>query len=247
MTSDQGVLACATFLRQLCHATKQEHAQVSTQPNWPALISSFRERSGFTQQAFADKMGVTPSTVSRWESGKQLPNFKTQALLRPNVVASQLRSKDEWIFRVDASSGHEILFNSNDIVLAVSDVLLRFHKMRREQIKGSSLAQFFRDAFSFEASVAHSITRDQMRDSFFSGGLRLIEQVSDVSTSTGVVRFSSEIWPVVASDGEILALVIASRLGSSPEPGLCSSYRLVSSNPVKYDARSVTETRSTKR
>lgn len=214
---------------------------MTNQPNWPALISIFRERSGLTQHAFAHSVGVTPSTVSRWESGKQLPNFKTQALLRPNVIASQLRSKDEWVFRVDASCGHEMLFDSNDIILAVSDVLVRFHAMPRDQIVGLTMAEFFRDAFSPEASAAHATMRDRIRDAFFSGGLRLIEQISDVSTSTGVIRFSSEIWPVVTNDGEILALVIASRLGYSPEPGLCRRYRLVSSNPVKQVARLATE------
>lgn len=220
---------------------------MNIQPNWPSLISAYRLRSGLTQHSFAEKVGVTPSTVSRWESGKQMPNFKTQALLRANDVASQLRSKDEWIFRVDASCGHEMLFDSNDIILAVSDVLVGFHAMPRDQIVGLNMAEFFRDAFSPEASASHATMRDRVRDAFFSGGLRLIEQISDVSTSTGVIRFSSEIWPVVASDGEILALLIASRLGYSPEPGLCRRYRLVSSNPVKQVARMATETPVTKR
>lgn len=204
------------------------------QPNWPSLISAFRLRSGLTQQSFAEKMGVTPSTVSRWESGKQAPNFKMQAALRPDIVASQFRSKEEWIFRVNASCGHEMLFNSDDVILAVSDVLVKFHAMRRDQIVGLTLAQFFRNAFSPEASVAHATMRDRVRDAFFSGGLRLLEQISDVRVSEGVVRFYSDVWPIVANDGEILALVIASKHGPSPEPNLCKSYRLVRSDPVRY-------------
>jgi transcriptional regulator with XRE-family HTH domain len=180
-------------------------------------------------------MGVTPSTVSRWESGKQAPNIQAQAALRPDMVASQFRSKEEWIFRVNASCGHEILFDSDDIILAVSDVLVKFHAMRRDQIVGLNLAQFFREAFSVSAAATHSKMRDQVRDAFFSGGLRLIEQISDVKTPSGVVRFSSEIWPVVAGDGEILALLIASKLGHSPEPNLCASYRLVRSEPVRHN------------
>lgn len=151
------------------------------------------------------------------------------------MVASQFRSKEEWIFRVNASCGHEILFDSDDIILAVSDVLVKFHAMRRDQIVGLNLAQFFREAFSVSAAATHSKMRDQVRDAFFSGGLRLIEQISDVKTPSGVVRFSSEIWPVVAGDGEILALLIASKLGHSPEPNLCASYRLVRSEPVRHN------------
>jgi transcriptional regulator with XRE-family HTH domain len=200
-----------------------------------------------SQQSFADKMGVTPSTVSRWESGKQAPNLKTQAALRPDMVESQFRSKEEWVFRVNASSGHEMLFDSNDIILAVSDVLVRFHSMRRDQIVGSSLAQFFRVAFSPEASASYSTMRDRVRDDFFSGGLRLLAQISDVRVPSGIVRFFSDVWPVVASDGEILALVIASRHGPSPEPQLCKSYRLVRSDPIRHDGKRPTDTRVAER
>lgn len=214
---------------------------MTIQPNWPSLISAYRLRSGLTQRSFAETMGVTPSTVSRWESGKQTPNFKAQAALRPDMVASQFRSKEEWIFRVNASCGHEMLFDSDDIIIAVSDVLVRFHAMRRDQIVGLSMAEFFRRAFSPEASVTHATMRDRVRDAFFSGGLRLIEQISDVQVPSGTVRFSSEIWPVAANDGEILALVIASRHGPSPEPHLCKSYRLVRSDPVSYDGNRATE------
>lgn len=202
--------------------------------NWPSLISAYRADSGLTMHAFAKKVGVTPSTISRWESGKQIPNFKIQSAIRQSLNFAQLRSKEEWIFRVNASSGHEILFDRNDIILAVSEVLVTFHKRRRSQIVGVDLETFFQDTFSVEASVVHAKTRDQMSDDFFSGGLRLIEQISDVRVSNGVVRFSSEFWPVVAGDGEILALIVAVKLGSSPEPDLCKSYRLVSSRALKF-------------
>lgn len=212
------------------------------QPNWPSLISAYRLRSGLSQQSFAEKMGVTPSTVSRWESGKQVPNMSARALLRPDVVASQLRSKEGWAFRVNASFGHEMLVDGEDIVLAVSQTLVEFHQLRRDQIAGSSLDSFFRLAFSSDATSVQASVRDRARDLFFSGGLRLMEQISDVRTPTGVVRFASELWPVVASDGEILSLIIASMLGPSPEPELCRSYRLVSYKTVKRDAEGVSET-----
>jgi DNA-binding XRE family transcriptional regulator len=206
---------------------------VHSQPNWPSLISAYREGFGITQQAFAAKMEVSPATISRWESGKQEPNLKMKSLLRPALVAAQLRSKDEWVFRVNASAGHEMLFDGDDIVLAVSDVLVNFHKMSRDKIVGSELVSFFCIAFSNEAAAVHARSRDQVRDEFFSGGSRLIEQITDVRTSNGVIRFASEIWPVPTSDGEILALVMASKLGPSPEPDLCQSYRLVGSTSLQ--------------
>jgi putative transcriptional regulator len=43
--------------------------------NWdiPALIKELRERLGLTQEQFAQKVGVTYSTVNHWENGKRTP------------------------------------------------------------------------------------------------------------------------------------------------------------------------------
>jgi transcriptional regulator with XRE-family HTH domain len=200
--------------------------------DWPLLVSSYRINAGLTQQDLAYKFGVTASTVSRWESGKQIPDLKAQSLINNKVNSINLQTKEEWIFRVNTSFGHEILFDSKDVILAVSDVLVRFHKIDREHIAGTTLTMFFRSVFATEASVVHATTRDVMNSAFFSGGIRSIRQISDVRVPGGVVRFSSDFWPIVTCEDEILALIVANRLGPSPEPELCRSYRLVSSTPT---------------
>lgn len=39
----------------------------------PALIRELRQRLGLTQEQFAQKVGVTYSTVNHWENGKRVP------------------------------------------------------------------------------------------------------------------------------------------------------------------------------
>ena len=39
----------------------------------PALIKELRERLDLTQEQFAQKVGVTYSTVNHWENGKRVP------------------------------------------------------------------------------------------------------------------------------------------------------------------------------
>ena len=46
------------------------------QMNFPEEIKKIRQRSFFTQQDFAKKIGVAFSTVNRWESGRAKPNLK---------------------------------------------------------------------------------------------------------------------------------------------------------------------------
>ncbi len=48
----------------------------------PALIKALRERTGLTQEQFAQKVGVTYSTVNHWENGKRVPQpFLVRRLL----------------------------------------------------------------------------------------------------------------------------------------------------------------------
>lgn len=45
-----------------------------------AFIAACRKEKGYTQQQLAEKLGVTNKTVSRWETGKYVPDF---SLMRP--------------------------------------------------------------------------------------------------------------------------------------------------------------------
>ena len=38
------------------------------------VIKKIREQIGLSQQAFADRLGVSFSTVNRWEQGRHVPN-----------------------------------------------------------------------------------------------------------------------------------------------------------------------------
>jgi len=41
--------------------------------NIPALIRELRQRLDLTQEQFAQRVGVTYSTVNHWENGKRIP------------------------------------------------------------------------------------------------------------------------------------------------------------------------------
>ena len=44
-----------------------------TSDDIPALVKGLRRRLGLTQEQFAQEVGVTYSTVNRWENGKRRP------------------------------------------------------------------------------------------------------------------------------------------------------------------------------
>ena len=53
----------------------------------PALIKELRERLDLTQEQFAQRVGVTYSTVNHWENGKRTP--------QPYLVRRLLDLKEE--------------------------------------------------------------------------------------------------------------------------------------------------------
>lgn len=58
-----------------------------TNPDIPALVKELRERLRLTQEQFAQKVGVTYSTVNHWENGKRAP--------QPFLVRRLLELKEE--------------------------------------------------------------------------------------------------------------------------------------------------------
>jgi len=58
-----------------------------TNADIPALVKELRERLRLTQEQFAQKVGVTYSTVNHWENGKRAP--------QPFLVRRLLELKEE--------------------------------------------------------------------------------------------------------------------------------------------------------
>ncbi len=59
----------------------------------PALIKELRQRLDLTQEQFAQRVGVTYSTVNHWENGKRVPlPFLVKRLVE---MKGELDSKDK--------------------------------------------------------------------------------------------------------------------------------------------------------
>lgn len=53
--------------------------------DWAKIIRDYRMMRGIKQAAMADILGVDQATVSRWETGRQIPELRTQVLLRDMI------------------------------------------------------------------------------------------------------------------------------------------------------------------
>jgi len=118
-------------------------------------LRKLRTKKGLSQQALADKMFVTRSTVSRWESGKRLPDAIMMARLAEvlgadvNLLLSAVEQSDECpnVIMVDdnkiiLSGGLAIL---EDVIPNASVTAFTKPKDAIEYVKANRVALAFLD------------------------------------------------------------------------------------------------------
>ena len=71
--------------------------------NFSNEIKCIRQKSLLSQEAFAQALGVSFTTVNRWETGKSMPSYKTMKLIdefcKKNQVDFDIR---KYIMEVDS-------------------------------------------------------------------------------------------------------------------------------------------------
>ena len=67
------------------------------QDDIPALVKELRRRLELTQEQFAQKVGVTYSTINHWENGKRIP--------QPFLLRRLLEIKEELDATENSSRG----------------------------------------------------------------------------------------------------------------------------------------------
>lgn len=93
---------------------------------WGRRVRDFRSVNGLTQEAFAEWLGVSRPTVSRWESGKEIPSlfYRRKIMsLTPTVQEGMIRGMMDFL---DGLDGMATLLDSDFKVLRTT----RPHQLR---------------------------------------------------------------------------------------------------------------------
>jgi transcriptional regulator with XRE-family HTH domain len=99
-------------------------------------IASLRIRLGMSQSEFAERMGVSQTTVSRWESGRQIPGAGIRAQLSELRYQLDLsRGTRPEIALVEHSPFPMAIVSEDWRVVAMSDPLLARHEGAGPEIK----------------------------------------------------------------------------------------------------------------
>lgn len=80
---DGSLLICRTIEKifEICYYNAIEMIWRCNSMSFSSDIKKVRQKSLLSQEAFAQAVGVSFTTVNRWESGKCKPTFKTMKLI----------------------------------------------------------------------------------------------------------------------------------------------------------------------
>jgi transcriptional regulator with XRE-family HTH domain len=180
---------------------------------WGAYIAAYRKSNRLTQEQLAERLNVTPQTVSRWEAGKQAPDIVSQGALRQVIQPSFAATRQQWVYRVNHSNGYEILIDSNERIVALSDKVRAFWNRPLKDYLNVDVLEFLpggRDGGAQE--FARVGIGNMAAIGLFSGGVRHIFIWVDFWRGGVSLSRGYDIWPVTTADGDALGHYVGSEI-----------------------------------
>jgi PAS domain S-box-containing protein len=167
---------------------------------WGPQIRRFRRFRALKQTALAELIGVDQATVSRWESGRQIPDLGMQRRLRD--LMRRAESREEMLLKhgINAAVGYTVLCDEDRIIRAASPSFCEIHGVSRAEIIGHSSMPIF----TAELEQMLDIT---IEHGFFEGEVASATVVSRFHALSGGWRNHAGMvsWtPVPLADGRIL-------------------------------------------
>jgi DNA-binding XRE family transcriptional regulator len=171
-----------------------------TDTDWAAELRRFRRLRAIKQTALAEMLGVDQATISRWESGRQIPDLGIQRRLR--ALMHGAGSRDEVLIGhwVSAAVGNTVLVDAARLMRAASMEFRQLHGLGGADLAGRTAAPLFSE--EMEALWWQVVERG-----FFEGELASVTIVSRFHLLSGGQRDlpGQALWtPIHLSSGEVL-------------------------------------------
>lgn len=172
---------------------------------WASFVRAHRLAQNLNQGEFAQLMGVSQQTVSRWESGGQIPDLAIQDKLRHQLQATALGSIAFWKHRVSSSHGHEVLIDRDVTVLAASRRAVELFQAGAATIDGIKLPDLLPSTEIPDHGPMGLTSINQFREiGFFDGLVRSIRLDAEWHLEVGSCACRTDVWPILTSEQTII-------------------------------------------
>ncbi len=170
-----------------------------TMASWASFIKAFRDSQELSQKDAAELLGVSQPTLSRWESGRQVPDMRTRRRIQRLIDAhAGLRSRlaGEVVAR---SLCAQVLIDQHLRIRAVSQGFAALFGGDAAQLEARS-----RDGPHPLGTVAREALEAARRAGLGRGEVALVECVGQSIGAGGRALFLRQLWiPVIAEGGHL--------------------------------------------
>jgi transcriptional regulator with XRE-family HTH domain len=185
---------------------------------WAGFVRAHRLAKNMNQGAFAQLLGVSQQTVSRWESGSQIPEPPMQLKLRSMLSVTALNSLAFWRHRVSNAAGLDVLIASDLTVLAASRRAAGL-LADGQDMAGRSFPEFLPRHEMAASDDLRLRSIEQFREiGFFDGLIRSMRLDMEWHVPKGSCACKTDVWPVMTSDQVIVGHFSGTPV-PIPEPG----------------------------
>lgn len=164
-------------------------------------LRRYRIMNGMTQADFADLIGVSQATLSRWENGSQAPDIKMRRKVHDLIFRKQPKQDHMINNFVRFSLQKRALTNQDYVFLAVSPQMARVIGSTPDELVGYS----HQDGMSEEAKRFIPRLIDA---GFFRGQVAIGQFAARVHALSGETFCAIEqVFPFFLSDGSVVAMI----------------------------------------
>lgn len=165
------------------------------------LIRHIRESLGLTQQDFAQQLGISQATVSRWEAGRVSPDADMRRRIHEMAKKDGGLADAPLYALVRQSPSFMALMDMDLRILVLSDTAAALHRMAPQEAIGVN----YRSYFTEDMEQAYD---QALAGQFFTGSVLSVELFCQTLTLQGETVFLRGSWHMMArpSTGQPLLL-----------------------------------------
>ncbi len=170
-----------------------------TMASWASFIKAFRDNQELSQKDAAKLLGVSQPTLSRWESGRQVPDMRTRRRIQ-RLVDAHAGLRGRLVGEVVARSlCAQALLDESLRIRAVSERFAELFDSDAAQLEARS-----REGPHPLGAVAREALEMALRAGLGRGEMALIECVGQSIGGGGRALFLRQLWiPVIVEGGHL--------------------------------------------
>jgi len=186
---------------------------------WPTLLREFRKRHGVSQAAFAERLGVDQTSVSRWERGTDSPRLSVRARIRDLIRTQSAPRQDAAVLaRVRYAAWPTTLVSRGAVFLEINASAIAEAGLGQRELRGSSIYGAFGDE-------TDAVTENWERTGIFSGEIAATISLNVIADATGQRTFIRTLdTPFFNRDGDIWCLCEIMRISENEFSRLRSEF-----------------------